>query len=168
MWFSRWIVLVCLMVYPTMIYAQDETVSNPIASAPADDPAGFFQKVSGVVDSLSPSVDELWNFRDGESFSGVSAALYTIKSKEIPLGDIRMGYAAPQGLYGGSSVDVLGIADRFLPSPMAALRNTPLIGSVMNMAGKYGRVSLVGGYDFDDREPIVGIGVGARVTFDLP
>ena len=140
-------------------------------------PSGTVSVIKTVVDTLSPQADTLWNFWDandngGEWLRGLSIGLYTLKSELIPLGTIRLGYIGEdgnftdaRGWYAGANLDLPGLTRRYVPATIKGIATTGYLDTIWKIAGKYGRVGAVGGYDADRETPIAGVSFGLSATW---
>ena len=150
--FGAW----CLLLGGT-VWAEEAAVLNA--------PSETAEKVKAVVNALNPSYETFWNWDSGEFSQGVSASLYTVKSAQIPVGSVRLGFGTNEILYGGAALDLPGICKRWLPANVKGIATTAPLDILWSVAGKYGRVALVGGYSFAEEEPAYGLTFGAALSF---
>ena len=144
-------------VLPTSTaYAEEAVLNNP---------PKFVQVTKEVINRLDPSYETFWNWREGNFSQGISISLYNVKSNDIPLGSIRLGTGTGMVIYGGTGVDLPGISRRFIPASVKGIATTQPLDTLWSLVGKYGRVSLVGGYSWDDHTPAYGMTFGAAVSF---
>lgn len=130
-----------------------------------NNPSGTVELVKKVVNQLSPSYETLWNLRDGTFSQGVSASLWTATSHEIPLASLRAGFGTNESLYGGVSLDLPGLAKRYIPETIKGLATAGPLDTLWSVAGKYARVGVIGGYSWGDDGAIYGLTVGAALTW---
>lgn len=150
-------------------YAEEAAVLNDAPKAAS--------VLKAMVDTLSPQADTLYNFWDvnddgGEWLRGLSVGLYTLKSESIPLGSLRLGYVGEdgnfsnaRGWYTGATVDLPGLTRRFVPETIKGVATSGYLATLWQVAGKYGRVGAVGGYDADRETPILAATFGLSVTW---
>ena len=147
----------------------DDPIVEPavVSSEPAvvNNPGTAWELTKAAVDYLQPGYDWVFTFTDGEPFNGVSAALYTVSSKDLPIASIRTGYSTDgdQTFYGGVALDLPGIVTRYLPDTIKGA-SPQLLTGIAKVATKYLRVGLVGGYSLDRDEFVWGGSIGAAVN----
>ena len=128
-----------------------------------DDPKTAVDKFKQVIDVLNPHVSAYYNFADDDWSDAYTVALYTVKSKEHKLVDLRAGYAGLAPGFGntallGFQVDVQQWIHRYLPEKVARNKAVELIG-------KYAKVGFYGGRNFTDHEWSYGPTFGAEIKF---
>lgn len=128
-----------------------------------NDPTKTVALAKTVINYLQPSYESVWDVYNGGFSQGISASLYTFTSREIPLASLRLGASTGMALYGGVSLDLPGVARRF--AAVSGPVNTGPLNEVWALIGKYGRVGLVGGYSWDHEDPLIGMTIGAALTF---
>lgn len=130
-----------------------------------NDSAKTVEMARTIIGKLDPSYETLWNFRDGTFSQGVSASIYGFASHDIPVASLRMGVGTNTALYGGVGLDVPGLAKRFIPPVVKGFATVRPLDILWAVAGKYARVTPVGGYSWGDDAPIYGVTVGAAFSF---
>lgn len=169
-----WVVslVVCWGLWSCSGYAQPVEVELVGPEPVVNDPSGAYDTVKRVVSVLSPQVEELFDFRDGEWRHGFSAALWTFTSNEIGLGSLRAGYAfgdtdedEHNTVYGGLKLDLPGLATRYLPETLKSPFSTGLLHTASSLLGKYGAVGFFFGRDFSQEENVVGVTLGGAIQF---
>ena len=142
-----------------------------------DSPGKSVGVVKAVVDVLSPQGDTLYNWWDvnddgGEWLRGVSVGVYTLKSEDIPLASLRLGYIGEdgnftdaRGWYTGANLDLPGLTKRYVPTTIKGIATKGYLDTLWRFAGKYGRVGAVGGYDADRETPIAGVTFGLSASW---
>jgi hypothetical protein len=153
-------------------FADDPVVDPAVPSsepAVVNHPRTAWDLTKATVDYLQPGYDWVIVFQeDREPYNGVSAALYTVTSKDIPLGSVRVGYSTDgeKTAYLSTTVDLPGIASRYLPASVKGLSPAVLTGA-MSAATKYVRIGPVISYSFDLEEVDWGMAVGAAITLNF-
>lgn len=137
--------------------AQDPAVLN--------EPAESVNLIKQVIDRLQPSYETVWDVYNGDFYQGVSGALYTFASREIPIASLRLGASTGMAIYSGVGLDLPGIAQRVLPAVVKTPASLTPLDTVWSVLGKYARVGLVGGYSWDHHDPVIGVTAGAALTF---
>lgn len=156
MW--RVAVLVGLLCFGAHVVLADE-------AGVLNDPPASTALLKEVINKLSPSYETVWDVYNGGFSQGVSGALYTFESRAIPLASARVGVATGERLYAGVSLDLPGISRRYLPQKARALAAVSPLDTVWSVVGKYARVGVVGGYSWDEDDPVIGLTAGAAVSF---
>jgi len=148
----------------------DDPVVEPavVSSEPAvvNHPQTAWDLTKAAVDYLQPGYDWVVVFQENrEPYNGVSAALWTLTSKDIPLGSLRVGYSTDgeKTAYLSTALDLPGLASRYLPAAVKGLSPAVLTGA-LNVATKYVRIGPVISYSADLEEVDWGIAVGAAVS----
>ena len=136
-------------------YAEEGVLNNPPAA---------ISSVKAVINKLNPSYETVWDVYNGGFSQGVSASLYSFTSHQIPIASLRAGFGTGERLYGGVSLDLPGLA-KLLPSSIRGPADVSPLDTVWSFVGKYGRVGVVGGYSWDEQDPVIGLTVGAALTF---
>ena len=151
----------------------DDPVVEPgvVSSEPAvvNHPGTAWDLTKAAIDYLQPGVDWIVVFQeDREPYNGVSAALYTVTSKDIPLGSLRVGYSTDgeKTVYASTTLDLPGLASRYLPAAIKGLSPAVLTGA-LNVATKYVRIGPVISYSADLEEVDWGVAVGAAVSLSF-
>lgn len=148
----------------TLAYA-DETTAPVVEPAVINNPSAGWDLTKDVVKYLEPGADWVFAFNDGEPFNGFSGALYTFHSKGWPLASVRAGYGLQDPItYGSLSLDLPGLAGRFIPDVVKGVSPDALNGAAA-FAAKYLRVGPMFGYDWAETQPKWGVAVGAAITF---
>ena len=164
---AGWFLLVPGWQIPTA-YADDPVVEPAVVSsepAVVNNPGTAWDLTKAAVDYLQPGYDWVFTFTDGEPFNAVSAAIYTVSSRDLPIASIRTGYSTDgeQTFYTGLALDLPGIATRYLPEAIKGA-SPQLLTGVAKVATKYLRVGLIGGYSLDRDEFVWGASVGAAIN----
>lgn len=140
-------------------------------TAPTSDAALINHPTTGweltkkAVNYLEPGADWLVILNGGDTATGFSGAIYTATSKGFPLASLRAGYGLSDPItYGTLTLDLPGLAGRFLPSAIKGVSPGALNGALA-FAAKYVRVGPMGGYRWDTNRPVWGLSIGAAVTF---
>ena len=141
-------------------FAQEEP-----KAAVLNDPPATVGIVKSVISKLDPSYETVFNFRDGTFSQGVSASLYNVTSNEIHIASVRIGAGTNEALYGGLGLDLPGLTRRFVPATVRGYATARPLDLLWATVGKYGRVSVVGGYAWGDDAPVYGLTAGAAVSF---
>src|SRR3990167_1347477 len=93
---AGWFLLVSGYWIPAA-WADDQVVEPAVVSsepAVVNNPGTAWDLTKAAVDYLQPGYDWVVVFQeDREPYNGVSAALYTVTSKDIPLASLRVGYS---------------------------------------------------------------------------
>lgn len=168
---GRWLlgIVVSALVGSGIAWAQDPVIAEPVAN----NPSGAYQSFKKVVDVLDPNYEQLYDFRGGEWFQGVSASVWRIQSKEFYLASLRVGYAIDQNVteddhktvYGGVKLDVPGLVGRFAPQVVKDWTSGNVVGSVASVLGKYAAVGGFVGRDVSENITRYGVTVGGRITW---
>ena len=130
-----------------------------------NDPPGFAVTAKDIINRLNPSYETLYNFRDGTFSQGVSASVWNVTSREIPIASVRAGFATDEALYGGVSLDLPGLAKRYIPASVKGIATVGPLDTLWAVAGKYARVGVIGGYSWGDEQAVVGMTFGAALSF---
>ena len=138
------------------VYGEEAVLNNPPAAV---------SLAKSVVQTLSPSYETVWAWNDGTWSQGVSASLYNITSNEIHLASLRVGYATGETVYGGVGLDLPGLSKRFIPASIKGVATVAPLDVVWSVVGKYARIGLVIGNDWNERKLMYGMTVGAAVNF---
>ena len=149
--------LLCLGLSP-VVHAED-------APAVLNEPSEAVTLTKAVINKLQPSYETVIDVLNGDVYQGISGALYTFESREIPIASVRLGASTGMAMYSGVSLDLPGITQRFLPQPVKDPVTVTPLDSVWSVVGKYARVGVVGGYSWDHHDPIFGMTAGASLTF---
>jgi len=157
-----WVVLVPMCVGLDVCRADAD---DEMSTALLNDPSGFVSTAKDFINRLNTSYETLWLVSDGTFSQGVSASLYNITSGNIPIASLRIGFGTNENLYAGPSLDLPGIARRYIPSTAKGFLSAGPLDWVWSVAGKYARVGIIGGYSWGDNEPIYGVTAGAALTF---
>ena len=136
--------------------AQEAVLNNPPATVGV---------VKAVVEKLDPSYETLWLVSDGGFSQGVSASLFNIDSNDIHVASVRAGFGTNETLYGGVGLDLPGLARRFVPAVLKGVATVKPLDLLWSVAGKYARVTPIGGYSWGDNKPVYGVSFGVAVTF---
>ena len=139
------------------VFAAEEAVLN--------NPPAFVEKAKLVINKIDPSYETIWNWGAGEFQQGISGSLYNFKSNDIHILSARVGAGTNSSLYGGLGFDIPGLCKRFIPQQAKDAANTGPLDTMWTVAGKYARVSAVGGYEWNSNEPIYGMSFGAANTW---
>ena len=165
-------VLCSLALCLPSVYADDPVVEPAVVSsepAVVNNPGTAWDLTKAAVDYLQPGYDWVVVFQeDREPYNGVSAALYTVSSKGFPLASLRAGYGTDgeKTAYLSTSLDLPGLAGRFLPDAVKGLSPAVLTGA-LSAATKYVRIGPVVSYSWDLEEIDWGVAVGAAVTLNF-
>lgn len=166
-----WRIAVAVMLFVAgmrAVYGDETGVLN--------EPSKVVTTLKTVVDTLSPQGDTLYNFWDtnddgGEWLRGLSIGLWTFKPSDIPVGSLRVGYIGEdhnftdaRGWYAGANLDLPGLT-KFIPEKIKGIATTGYLDAFWKIAGKYGRVGVVGGRDADRQTPIVAASFGLSATW---
>ena len=149
--------------------ADDPVVEPAVASsdpAVVNNPGTAWDLTKAAVDYLQPGYDWVVVFQeDREPYNGVSAALWTVTSKDIPLASLRVGYSTDgeKTAYLSTAIDLPGLASRYLPASVKGLSPAVLTGA-LSAATKYVRIGPVVSYSWDLEEVDWGVAVGAAVS----
>ena len=152
---------------------------RPVGAAEGvlQDPQAAVTSVKGAVDATMPGVEQLYDFRSGEWYTGTSAALWTFSAQHTPVATLRGGYAVDYKIYSSLQADLSALTRTFvlpvLPNRLEVLGRSGALDSVWTAIGKYGLVGGFLGYDFDRQETgnqdagglMVGVSLGAKFTF---
>ena len=165
---AGWFLLVPGYFIPSA-WADDPVVEPAVVSSePAviNNPGTAWELTKAAVDYLQPGYDWVVVFQeDREPYNGVSAALWTVTSKDIPLGSLRVGYSTDgeKTVYASTTLDLPGMASRYLPASIKGLSPAVLTGA-LNVATKYVRIGPVISYSADLEEVDWGVAIGAAVS----
>lgn len=167
----RWVVLVSvgsLVCGLTRAWAEDAppVLTDPVTVdmtplAALNDPCGTVQIVKAAILRLDPSYETVWNLGAGEFQQGVSASLYNVRSRDIPVAGLRVGVATNETLYVGIGLDVPGITARLVPQTLKEASSPQPLDVLWAFAGRHARVTPLGGYSFAENEPAYGVALGA-------
>lgn len=149
------VVLACL-ANSAKVGAEDAVLNNPSATV---------ETVKRVVNILNPSYETLWLWSGGTFSQGVSASLWNIESKQIPIASLRLGFGTNDNLYTGLGLDLPGITKRFVPEIVKGVATTKPLDVLWAVAGKYARVTPIAGYSWGENKPIFGVAIGAALSF---
>ena len=141
------------------------SVAAEDAPAVLNEPSEAVELTKAVINKLQPSYETVIDVLNGDVYQGLSGALYTFESREIPLASVRLGASTGMAMYSGVSLDLPGITQRFLPDAVKDPATTTPLDSAWSVVGKYARVGLVGGYSWDHHDPVFGMTAGAALTF---
>ena len=130
-----------------------------------NDPPAAVSVARTVIEKLDPSYETFWNLGAGELQQGISASLYGFTSNEIHIASARLGYATNETLYGGVSLDLPGLSQRFVPASVKGIATITPLNTLWAVVGKYARVGIVGGYSWAENEPAYGLTAGAALSF---
>ena len=153
---SMFTVVFSFLLLVNCAWCQDPVITEPTPTV-VEDPVGFYDKFKEIVDKLSPQVEEIYNFADGDWITGTSIAVANVKSKGIPLVSWRSGYGVNKTAYAGFKLDIPGLVDRYIPE------NWEVVHFTAKNLGKYAAIGFVGGRNFDDHEWIYGPSIGLEV-----
>lgn len=153
---GRWVMLSGLLMIGNQAWA-DETAPGAVLN----EPSHAVTVAKDLINRLDPSYETVWNLARGKFQQGVSGSLYNFKSNGIHLASARLGYATGETLYGGVGLDVPGLTTRFVPPVVKGVATTTPLNLVWGLLGRHARISLVGGYDWNEREPAYGLTAGA-------
>lgn len=156
MW--RWWVLVGLFVGFIRVAYAEEAVLN--------DPPSAMLVAKTVINKLDPSYETVWNWAGGTFSQGVSASLWNVKSSGIPVGNLRIGYATGETLYGSVGLDLPGLTKRFVPAQIKGIATVQPLDTLWMIAGTYARVSGFVGHTWNSHDRMAyGMTFGAAVNF---
>ena len=130
-----------------------------------NDPEQTVSMAKALINRIQPSYETLWDLYNGEFSQGMSGSLFHFTSRTIPIASLRLGASTGMALYGGASLDLPGIATRFIPAMVKTPAETTPLDTVWSVVGKYARVGVVGGYSWDAEDPLIGITAGAALSF---
>lgn len=159
---------VAIFLLTGLVWCQPVSAQEPTATVTdpvAERARAIWTTTKTVADVLGPGYDQLYDFKSGEWFQVVSASLWNFTSKEYQLASLRIGYGVDYKILSGVQLDLPGITHRYVPATIRGIVTKGYLDTVWAVAGKYGRVGFLGGYDFDTDEPAVGVTVGAVLTF---
>ena len=142
------------------VYADDPV----IPSAPLNDPSETVSLVKRIVNHLNPSYESVIDVYNGDTYQGISASLFNFTHDEVPLGSLRIGASTGMAIYGGLGLNVKGVATKFLPQVLKDVASPGPMETVWGILGKYSCASLIAGYSWDHRDPVVGATAGACVS----
>ena len=149
-----------------------DVVNIAVASsepAVVNHPRTAWDLTKAVVDYTQVGYDWVVVFQDDrEPYNGVSGALWTFTSNEIPLVSLRAGYSTDgeKTAYLSPALDLPGLVSRYLPASIKGL-SPAILTKVASTAAKYVRVGPVVSYSFDLEEVDWGVAVGAAVTLNF-
>ena len=128
------------------------------------------------VNTAQPAIEQLYDL-GGEWRTGISAALYTFKSNDIPLVAVRAGYIADYCPYVSAPIDIKSVSNRYILPILPDKAEDWLTAGPLEVAwiavGKYGVIGPWIGYNADKEEDgndddgglVGGVSVGAKLTF---
>ena len=147
-------------------YAEEPSVVvAPVAPAVLNDPPGSVSMAKDIINRLNPSYETVWSLADGTFSQGVSASLYNVTSRSIPIASVRAGFGTNEILYGGVSLDLPGLAKRYIPATIKGVATVAPLDTLWAFAGKYARVGVISGYSWGDDHPVYGFTLGAAFSF---
>ena len=149
-------ILALFLAWNGLVFADEAVLNNPPA---------FLDTAKTIINKLDPSYETIWDFGSGTFSQGISGSLYNFTSNEIPILSARAGWGTNASLYGGIGLDVPGLCKRYIPESVKGVATTGPLDIVWAVAGKYARVSAVGGYAWSDNEPVYGMTFGAAANF---
>lgn len=155
--------LLRLLVICGLLWAMAQTVKAE--EGILNNPPESVALAKTIIGKLDPSYETLWLVSDGTFSQGVSASLWNVASNEIHLASLRMGFGTNENLYGGIGVDVPGLCKRFIPQTIKGIATMKPLNILWSVAGKYARITPLGGYSWNEEKPIYGMAVGAALTF---
>lgn len=170
-------VLLFSIVFAAPVFADESFFGTERASALLNSPSVSGDVAKAGVGMVQPGIEELYDIRKGEWRTGVSASLYTFKSKDVPIVQIRSGYVADYMPYVSGPIDLHGVTTRYvvpiLPDKAKAWLTAGPLDLAWTAAGKYGVVGPWAGYNLDKEEDgndeegglAFGVSVGAKFTF---
>ena len=139
---KRWLIVGILAGLMPCAWADESGVlpNTPLA----------FSTAKAVIEKLSPNYETVWDWQSGKWSQGVSASLVGFTSRQIPIASLRAGFGTNNLLYSGVSLDLPGIAKRFVPQTIKGIATAHPLDVLWAAVGKYARVGLVGlGKDAD-------------------
>lgn len=174
---KRALLLIGLLVFSTNVFAEEEPFfGTERAAAVVNAPAMAANIGKAGVNMTQPAVEELYDL-GGEWRTGVSVAVYTFKSKEVPLAAVRAGYISDYCPYISTPVDLKVVTNSYLLPVIPDKAEEWLTAGPLDVAwvavGKYGVVGPWIGYNADKLEDgndddggvVGGVSIGARLTF---
>ena len=147
--------ILCNLCIP-YVSADDAILNNPTQTVSV---------FKDAINRLQPSYETVWDVNNGDFSQGLSASLYNFTSQQIPIASVRLGASTGMALYGGGSLDLPGLTQRFIPTTIKGVATTSPLNVVWSFLGKYARVGVVSGYSWDHDDPVIGITAGAALTF---
>lgn len=157
--------LVRLLVVCGLFWGMMHTAFAEPGEAVLNDPPGVVSVLKDAITRLNPSYETVWDLYNGEFAQGMSANLYTVTSREIPIISVRAGASTGMALYSGVSLDLPGLSQRFIPASVKGMATTGPLDTLWGFVGKYARVGVIGGYSWDHHDPVIGFTAGAALTF---
>ena len=143
----------------------DETVPTALLElAVLNDPVQTVDLAKEIINKINPSYETVWDVYNGGFSQGISGNLYTFTSHQVPIISVRLGASTGMALYSGLSLDLPGLS-KILPASLRGAISPEPLDTLWSFVGKYARVGIVGGYSWDESDPLIGITAGAALTF---